>query len=349
MKIKTNQIEAFIRKPDPAVCAILLYGPDSGLVRERAEKLVAHVAEDPSDPFVVAELTGSEVAEDPARLYDEAASIPLTGGRRVVRMREADPSSPPGAADAVVKAATAVLEDPPGDSLVILQAGDLAARSALRKAFEAAVRGVALPCYRDDARDLDRVFDEILGSRGITLAPDARAWLVSNLGSNRGVTRAELEKLAIYAGEGGRIEFADAEACVGDSGQRNLDKVAFAAAGGNRRVLDTELSACLGIGETPVGILRATARHLMRVHLAMAETSSGTPMKTALKKLQPPVFWKDEAEMGRQVQAWNNPRVGRAQEIVLEAERMCKRTGMPDEAICGRALLQVAALAGSKK
>jgi len=305
--------------------------------------------EDPSDPFRVAELTGPEIAEDSTRLYDEAAAMPLTGGRRVVRVRDADPSMPPGAADAVVKAATSLLEDPPSDSLVIMQAGDLGARSSLRKIFESAGKGIAIPCYRDDARDLDRVFDEILGSRGITLAPDARAWLTYNLGSDRGITRAELEKLALYAGEGGRIEFADAEACIGDSGQRNLDKVAFAAVGGNRRALDTELAACLDMGETAVGILRATARHLMRVHLAMAETAGGTPVKVALKKLQPPVFWKDEAEMGRQVQAWNMPRIGRAQEIVLEAERICKRTGMPDEAICGRALLQVAALSGSKK
>lgn len=349
MKLKAGEIDAFIRKPDPAIQAILVYGPDSGLVRERVERLFSDAVEDPTDPFRIAELTGPEIAGDPARLYDEAAAMPLTGGRRVVRVRDADPSMPPGAADAVAKAATVLLEDPPGDSLVILQAGDLGARAPLRKIFESAGKAVAIPCYRDDARDLDRIFDEILGSRGIALSPDARAWLVSNLGSDRGITRAELEKLALYAGEGGRIEFADAEACVGDSGQRNLDKVAFAAAGGNRRALDIELSACLGMGETAVGILRATARHLMRVHLAMAETAGGTPAKVALKKLQPPVFWKDEAEMSRQVQAWNAPRIGRAQEIVLEAERMCKRTGMPDQAVCGRALLQVAALAGGKR
>ena len=349
MKLKPQEIEGFIRKPGASARAILVYGPDDGLVRERAGRLVAGAVADPADPFVVAELAGVDMVGDPARLFDEAASIPLTGGRRIVRIRDANPSSPPNAADAVVKVVTAFLEDPPGESLVVLQAGDLGPRSALRKLFESAAAGVALPCYRDDSRDLDRLFDDILGRRNITVSRDARAYLSGNLGSDRGVTRAELEKLALYAGDGGQLELADAEACVGDSGQRNLDKVAFAAAGGDRQALDRELAACLGMGETPVTILRAMARHLMRVHLAMADTATGAPADQAIRKLQPPVFWKLAGEMTRQVESWSPEYIARAQELLLEAERLCKRTGTPVEAVCGRTLLQVASLARRKK
>ncbi|UCH75437.1 MAG: DNA polymerase III subunit delta [Rhodospirillales bacterium] len=345
MKLKAPQIESFVRKPDPAVRAILVFGPDSGLVRERAERLVAQAVSDPTDPFLVAELTGGDIAGDPARLFDEAAAIPLTGGRRVVRLRDAAPSTPPGAADAVARAAERYLEDPPGDSLVILQAGDLAPRSALRRLFEKAPTGVALPCYHDDSHQLDRLVDDILGQHGVTMSPDARAYLAANLGSDRGVSRAELEKMALYAGDGGRIELADAEACIGDTGQRGLDRVAFAAGGGDRRRLDRELAACLEMGESPVGILRAAARHLMRIHLAMGERAAGATAPQAVRKLQPPVFWKQAGEMARQVETWSPRAIIRAQELLLEAERDCKRTNMPDAAICGRALLQVATLA----
>ncbi len=345
MKLKAAEIEAFIRRPDPSVQGILVYGPDEGLVRERAGQLVAGATDDPTDPFLVAELSGGEIAGDPARLLDEAAAIPLTGGRRVVRVRDASPTAPPGAADAVTRAARGFLETPPADSLIVLQAGDLGPRSALRKLFEDAAAGAALPCYRDDPGGLDRLFEEILGQQGVTLQPDARAYLSANLGSDRGVTRAELEKLALYAGEGGRIGLTDAVACVGDSGQRGLDRVAFAAGGGDRPTLDREMEACLGMGESPVGILRAAARHLMRVHLAMADVASGASTEQAVRKLQPPVFWKLAGEMNRQVESWSPDSIARAQELVLEAERQCKRTGTPDAAICGRTLMQVAALA----
>lgn len=345
MKLKVTETDGFVRRPDPAVRAILVYGPDEGLVRERASQLVARVVENPGDPFLVAELSGADIVGDPARLFDEAAAIPLTGGRRVVRLRDASPSMPPGAADAVARAAESYLDNPPGDSLIVLQAGDLGPRSALRKLFESASTAVALPCYRDDAESLSRLFEEILGRRGVTISSDARAYLSANLGSDRGVTRTELEKLAVYVGDGGRIELPDAEACIGDSGQRGLDRAAFAAGAGDRQALDREVAACLAMGETPVGILRAAARHLMRIHLAMDAMASGAPAEQAVRQLQPPVFWKQIREMVRQVEAWSPAHIVRAQDLVLEAERLCKRTNMPDEAICGRTLLQVTSLA----
>ncbi len=349
MRLKSAEIETFVRKPGPAVRAVLVYGPDAGLVRERAARLVAGAVDDPADPFLVAELTGSEIAGDPPRLFDEAAAIPLTGGRRVVRVRDASPATPPGIAEAVARVVKSYLEDPPGDSLVVMQAGDLGPRATLRKLFESAPAGVALPCYRDDADGLNRLFDEIMGPHGISLTPDARAYLAANLGADRGVSRAELEKLALYAGDDGRVELGDAEACVGDSGLRGLDRVAFAAAGGDRQALDREVSACLAMGESPVAVLRAASRHLMRLHLAMAESAAGASAETAVRNLQPPVFWRQVREMARQVEVWLPEHVARAQLLLLEAERQCKRTGMPAAAICGRALLQVAALAGRKK
>ena len=43
MKIQPARIEAFLAKPDAAARAVLLYGPDAGLVRERADKLARGV------------------------------------------------------------------------------------------------------------------------------------------------------------------------------------------------------------------------------------------------------------------------------------------------------------------
>lgn len=348
MKLKASEIEPFVRKPDPAVRAILIYGPDSGLVREYAGRLVAGAVSNPADPFQVAELAGADFLDDPARLFDEAAAIPMTGGMRVVRIRDAQPSTPASASDAVVKGVTNYLEEPPDGSLVVLQAGDLGPRSALRKLIESTANAAALPCYRDDGAGLNRLFEEILGRNGISVSPEARSYLAANLGADRGVTRAELEKLALYAGDQGRIDLPDAEACVGDNSQRSLDSVAFAAGGGDRQSLDRELSACLGMGESPISILRAAARHLMRVHLAMAETAAGATPDQAVKKLQPPVFWKQAGEMKRQTQIWSMDYIARAQDLLLEAERLCKRTGTPDEAVCGRTLLQIASLARRK-
>ena len=63
---------------------VLLYGDDVGLIRERAARLVRAVAGAPDDPFRVVELERDGVGAIPA----EMAALSLTGGRRVVRVRD---------------------------------------------------------------------------------------------------------------------------------------------------------------------------------------------------------------------------------------------------------------------
>ena len=82
--LKGRSIEGWLSKPDPAIRAALIYGPDAGLVRERAAKLLKQVAGDARDPFKVAKLSPQDITQDLARLADEAAAIPFGGGRRVV-------------------------------------------------------------------------------------------------------------------------------------------------------------------------------------------------------------------------------------------------------------------------
>ena len=93
-------------------------GPDAGLVQERAEKLLKSVVADLTDAFNVADLSEAVLLADPARLADEAAAISMMGGRRVVRVR--------GAGNDLADLFEEFLDDPPGDALVVVEAGDLA-------------------------------------------------------------------------------------------------------------------------------------------------------------------------------------------------------------------------------
>ena len=173
MKITPRNAEAFVRSPDPSLRAVLVYGPDAGLVRERVEALVKAVAEHPADPFRVSELGAREIMEDPARLGDEAAALSLSGGRRAVRLRQAGDDLAPQFKDFFATGR--------GEALVVVEAGDLPPRSALRKIFEGAEAGVALACYRDDERSLSVLIRETLRSFGLEATPDALAYLGANL------------------------------------------------------------------------------------------------------------------------------------------------------------------------
>ena len=323
-----------MRAPDPAARAVLVYGPDGGLVRERADALARHVVPDRADPFRVAELGPAQLKDDPARLADEAAALSFTGGRRVVRVREA--------ADVQVDILIRFLDAPLGDALVIVEAGELGPRSRLRRLFEAAANAAALPCYPDEGARLRRVIEETLAGGGFSIEPAALELLESTLGGDRLVTRGELDKLATYMGRDRRITLADAEACVGDTSVITLDRVAIAAAAGDLAGLERGLGRSYLEGVAPVSVLRATARHLQRLHRAAGLVARGESADRAIKSFRPPLHFRIAGAVRDQLAAWPVERAAQAMKIVLEAEIACKTTGTPAEAVCSRALMRVA-------
>ncbi len=341
MKLSGRKAQDFLANPDPDMAAVLLYGPDRGLVRERTQFLLAATVEDPADPFVVTELPGDSIKSDPARLADEVATLSLTGERRVVVVKDGDQ----GLADT---AAHVLVGMTPETTLLLVEAGDLGPRDRLRRAFEAAKNAVALPCYLDGSADLESLIRTTLKDCALDIDPAALAYLLGNLGSDRLVSRSELEKLALYkVGDGTLVSLEDVEACVGDGAPLVVDDAVQASASGDQRHLDRALGRCFQAGENAVTVLRAVTRHIQRLHFAAALVAQGQTAEQALKRLRPPVFFKQQQVFRGQLGHWGPERLGKALEILLEAEIQCKSTGMPAEVICHRALMRIAQAAHS--
>ena len=337
MKLSAGQIDGFLHRPDPQIRAVLLFGPDAGLVRERADTLARAICPDLHDPFRVTELTAAVVAADPARLADEAAQISLMGGRRVVRLREAG--------DSLAPLFARFLPDAAGDALVIAEAGDLPGRSGLRRAFDEAPQAVAIGCYPDNARDLAAVIRDTLAAHRIAASRDAIEFLVAHLGGDRLLTRAELEKLTLYAGEGGWIELVDAQAVVSDSAALSLDDAILAAAEGDAAALDRTLARVFQEGESAVTIIRALLRHLQRLHVLAIQLGGGMSIDTAIRGARPPIFFKQQDSYRRQLARWNEARLRSALDRIAEAEFRMKQTGLPAETLCREAMFAVAQMA----
>ncbi|MEQ8604948.1 MAG: DNA polymerase III subunit delta [Marivibrio sp.] len=338
MKLGTNQIDGFVRKPPAGLRAALVFGEDAGLVRERVDALAKSVVVQLDDPFLVAELTGEQVAEEPARLAEEAAAIAMTGGRRVVLVRDAG--------DKAIGAFKDFVEDPVGDALVIAWAGALASKSALRKLFESAANhAAAVPCYMDDAGAVARLIDERLKVDGVAIDPDAHRFLIDHLGSDRAMSRSEIEKLALYAGPGGRLTLEDVTAAVGDSAATALDDVIYAAADGRSDALDRAIEQGFALGLSAIPMVRQTAAHLMRLRQMRGAVDAGRPPKSVVDGARPPVFWKNKDPMTAQLTRLDADTLAEALTLALEAEAQCKRSGAPDQLVASRALHQIAALA----
>lgn len=334
MKITFRDIESFVQKPNPAARVILIYGPDDGLMRERAELIGKTVVEDLHDPFNVIVLSTEILNEDPARLNDEANAMSMMGGQRLIRVENA--------ADKITPLIKEYLTNTNDDTLIILEAGDLGPRSSLRGLCERAKNAAALPCYVDDERNLTQIIRQILHTEGLQGEMDAVNWLAANISGNRQKVRSELEKLIIYKGKDKTpLSLAEAQAICGQAGAQNFDDLVFNMGGNNPEAALKAYATLIEEGIAEIAVLRAIQNHFRRLHLAKSITTEGKNADEAMKALSPPVFFKQQNQFRAQINKWSLKMLDIILTKLSELEAQTKKTAMPSETLCAQAILSI--------
>lgn len=340
MKIEPRQAEAFLKKPDPKIRAVVIYGNDDGLIAERATQLARTVCEDLKDPFRVIDIAGDALKHDPARLADEFSAMSLMGGRRVVRVRPAGEES--------AEALENLVAAPAGDALIVLEGGSLTPRSALRTLAETEPTLAAMPCYMDSAEALEGLVESSARAQGLNVDADALDWIVERLGGDRGQTRSEIDKLLLYkAGDDSKtVTIDDAMAVLGDTASIGIDNVIAATFDGEMAALDRALDRVFAEGGNPVQLVRSLQRHADQLHLVSGHAARGGNLEGAMFKARGlPRGGPVRQRFERHLRGWPLARLSAALTRILEAEMECKSTGLPDEAIARRLCLGLASAA----
>ncbi|HEY4114305.1 MAG TPA: DNA polymerase III subunit delta [Rhizomicrobium sp.] len=340
MIVKSNEADRFVERPPKHIVAALVFGPDQGLVRERAEALAKAVVPDLNDAFRVADLSEQALNSDGARLADEAAAISMLGGRRVVRVRSAG--------NGLAKLFESFLDAPAGDALILVEGGDLAKSAALRKVFEQADNAAAIACYADTAQNLSEVVRRTLKGEGLSITEEALEDAVSRLGSDRGVTRRELEKLALYANGHSRVELADVRAVIGDEAEARTEEASDAAGEGDLKRLDRALERLWADDVSPAMLIRNGLSHFQRVLQVKLAHEKGEPVDSAMKRGWPQIHFSRTASFKAQVSRWSEEKLLDACDLLLQTEEQTRTTGIPPEAVTGRCFFTIAAMARSR-
>jgi DNA polymerase-3 subunit delta len=340
MIVKTGDADRFAAKPPATLKAALFYGPDQGLVHERAQKMAKSIVDDLSDPFRVVDFEESVLTSDGAKLFDEAAAISMLGGRRVIRIRTG--------ANALAKLFESFLEDGVGDALVVIEGGDLAKNASLRKIFEDADNAAAIACYGDTAQNLSGVVRDALKAEGLTISAEALDDAVSRLGSDRGVTRRELEKLALYAHGKKNVGIEDVRAVMGDEAEVRVDEICDAAGEGDLKRLDLALERVWGEDISAIAVVRAVMGHFQKLLSVKVASERGENVDAVMRKIWPPIHFSRTSSFKMQAARWTEMKLSDALDLLLDTEAMCKTTAVPNEAVLGRALFNIAAMARAR-
>jgi DNA polymerase III subunit delta len=331
--IKAANADAFVVRPDPARPVILVFGPDAGLVSERATALVKSSVDDVNDPFALARLEGEDLTANPARLVEEAQTIPLFGGRRAVWVKAGGRNIAP--------AVEAVLGVDVVDCRIVIEAGDLRRNAPLRVLCERAKNAAALPCYADSERDRAQLIDSEMRAAGLSIAADARALLVPLLGGDRSASRSELNKLTLYAHGQKQVSVDDVMAVVSDASSLALDDIVDAAFAGRPADLETQLAKARTAGTNAGSILFAAQRHVAQLHKWRLAIEDGSPF--SLDAVQPPLHFRRKDLIGTALKTWSAARLAAAMAELADAVLDSRRRTALADTIAERALLAIAA------
>ncbi len=335
-QVKNHEVDRYLRQPDPSHRVCLVYGPDAGLVSERANSLAKSSGADLDDPFSTIGLDADEAASDLQRVSDEAHTVSMFGGNRLVHIKGSTQKQ-------LINAIQPVLDQPPVDALVIIEAGDLKKSSPLRPRIEKASSAVALPCYQDQKQALQQVIDQEMQAFGLSIDANARQMLTALLGENRLASRGEVQKLCLYVGEGGTVTPDDVNQIVGDASVLAIDAVVDAASIGDIATMEHTFKRLIARGTAVFQVVNAMQRHFQMLHMARSQMESGGQRAASLvATLRPPVNFQRKDKVTRALSIWRHKSLERVLKRLETVSLETRKNSSLAVALTSTALLAIA-------
>jgi DNA polymerase-3 subunit delta len=293
-----------------SVRAVLIYGPDAGLVDELCDRSVEVLSIEKDNIFA---LDSGELRDKQDALFAEACTPSMFGGRKMVIISNAG--------DSDAKIITELVEHPSLDAMVVITAGDLRFGGALRNMFEGEKNIAAVACYTDDAKTLETLIrNELFNNAGIKqISPDAMTYMLNHLGGDRGITRSFLEKIALYVDDKKVVDFDDVEKCLPDTGAANTDDFLYSLTAGHIQATMLALDRLLYDNAEPNMLVRMLDRHFKTLLTAVVDGQL------------PRLFWKVADKFNVAVKIWSATDIAAVLTCLNELELQMRTTGMPAE------------------
>lgn len=227
-------------------------------------------------------------------------------------------------------------------NLIVLEAAELGPRSTLRTLCEKSKNACAVPCYVEEERDLTQFIQNTLQKENFSIQRDANLWLAENIKGDRLKVRMEIEKIITYKGtDSSPISLQDVQACCGEAGSENLENLIYNVASARHEQALKAYSKLCEEGIPFITILRALQNHFRKLHLTKARLQEGENIDQAMKKLQPPIFFKRADSFKAQVNAKSLKIFTGILQRLSALEASCKQTNAPGQTLCAQAILSL--------
>lgn len=335
MKLSTREAPGYFAKPDPTATGLLIYGADAMRVALRRQEVIkALIGEAGEEEMRLTRIPAAELRKDPALLLDAVKAQGFFPGPRVAFVEDAGD----GLADVI---GTALEDWQPGDAQIVVTAGQLAAKSKLRKIFEDHKSAYAAGIY-DDPPGRDEV-EAALAAAGLRDIPtDAMAALTDLARTlSPGDFRQTLEKVALYKlNDATPLSPEEVALSAPATVEAGIDDALNIAAEGKAHELGPVLRRLEAQGVGPVGLCIGATRHFKTLHVVASDPGGAG---AGIGKLRPPVFGPRRDRIQRQASAWGMYKLERALSLLLDTDLILRSSAeVPQMAVMERTLLRLA-------
>ncbi|MEQ9042047.1 MAG: DNA polymerase III subunit delta [Silicimonas sp.] len=337
MKLSTRDAPAYFRKPDPAKTGLLIYGSDGMRVALRRQEVIkALIGPEGEEEMRHTRISAADLRKDPALLLDAIKAQGFFPGPRVAFVEDATD----GLAETL---AAALSEWKDGDAQVIVTAGQLAAKSKLRKLFEDHPNAYATGIY-DDPPSREEI-ETALTSAGLrNIPPDALGALTAlSRQIDPGDFRQTLEKIALYKlGDDTPLTPDEVALSAPASTEAGIDDVLNVTADGRPQDIGPILRRLEAQGVGAVTLCITATRHFRTLHTVASDPGGAG---SGIGKLRPPVFGPRRDRIQRQASQWGMHKLERALGLLLDTDLTLRSTAnVPEMAVMERTLLRLAGL-----
>ncbi len=338
MKIAAGDIARLYARPDPACPGLLIYGADAMRVAlKRQQAIAAVVGPEGEAEMRLARLSGADLRRDPAALMDAVKAQGFFPGPRVAFVEEATDGLAPILHEVISDWRT-------GDAMLVVTAGSLASKSALRKLFEAHPAAHALGLYNDPPGRAE--IEATLAAAGLVgLGRDAMADMTALAQAlDPGDFRQTADKIALYKlGDAAPLSPADIAACAPATVEAGVDEIVDAAATGRPEAIGPLIRRLDGQGVGAVTLCMTATRHFRTLHAAASDPGGAA---SGIARARPPIWGPRRDAMQRQAQVLGVRRIEEALGMLIETDLVLRSSSRaPAMAVIERTLIRLSMMA----
>ncbi len=343
MKLSGRDAARHFSAPDASATGTLIYGADAMRVAlKRQELIAALIGPEGEEEMRLTRIPAAVLRKDPALLDGALKEQSFFPGPRAAFIEDAG--------DGLAPLIAAALKDwQQGDAQLIVTAGGLNARSALRKAFEAHKTAFAIGVYNDPpGRD---EIEAMLAKGGLkNLDPTAMADLVALARAvDPGDFAQTIEKLSLYkVDDATPVTHDDIAACAPVTTEAAVDDVLNIVAEARTAEIGPVMQKLTGQGINPTMLCISATRHFRTLHSAACDP--GGP-SAGIARARPPIFGPRRDRMLRQAQNWGVPKLEQALGFLTDTDLQLRSAAQraPQMALVERTLIRLAMLAAARR